>query len=314
MRSESNQLSSIEETLRTKYWHWEIHEPLEKECSLESFLRQHLPHISPESWPERYDFGGIYINGIRCPLQTTLYPPCKIEYYEPKFSIGDAHTIFPPFHSRYILYEDGLIAVVYKPAGLSSMPAKEQHNFSLKSAVERELKKTIHMPSRLDVSAQGIVVVSTAPKMHAKLQQLFEERKVTKEYLCASLIVPSWQTQRVTLPISRDPKHPVLRTTTARGGQPAETHFALLNTSEGASGLQANLLARPITGRTHQIRVHASSIGVPLLGDRFYCGGTAEHLHLVSHSVSFYHPENHTPFTYTVSKDLLPSWAKACQP
>lgn len=314
MKSESMQLSSIEDTLRTKYWYWEIQEPLSPECSLESFLCQHLPHISPESWLERYEFGGIYINGIRRPLGTKLSPPCKIEYYEPKFAIGDAHKIFPQFHSRYVLYEDGRIAVVYKPAGLSSMPAKEQHHFSLKSAVERELKKTIHMPSRLDVSAQGIVVVSTAPQMHAKLQRLFEERKVRKEYLCASLSVPQWQTQHVTLPISRDPKHPVLRTTASNGGQFAETHFSLLTISKGSSGPQANFLASPITGRTHQIRVHAASIGIPLLGDRFYCGAPADHLHLISHSISFRHPSTRTQFTYTASKDLLPAWANKCQP
>lgn len=314
MHSESSQLRSIENTLRTKYWYWEIRDSRSTEQSLGSFLQQHLPHISPESWPERHDFGGIYVNGIRCSLQTMLRPPCKIEYYEPKFTISDAHKIFPQFHSRYILYDDGLIAVVFKPAGLSSMPAKEQHHFSLKSAVERELKKTIHMPSRLDVSAQGIVVVSTAPQMHGKLQQLFEERKITKEYLCASLIIPSWQTQRVTLSITRDPKHPVLRTTTGVGGQAAETHFSLLNISEGPSGPQANFRAHPITGRTHQIRVHAASIGIPLLGDRFYSGGPAEHLHLVSHSISFHHPGTNTALTYTVPKDLLPSWTSACLP
>lgn len=305
MVSSDVQLNSIEEALRTKYWHWSLYKSVPGCQSLRSFLISALPHIAPSSWPERWDFGGVYINGLRQPLETTLTYPCKIEYYEPKFAIAEAAHIFPSFESHYIIYQDEALAVVYKPPGLSSMPAKEQHHFSLKASVEKEIGTTIHMPSRLDVSAQGLVIVSTSIKTHAKLQQAFENRCVKKLYLCASHARPNWQEHRVTSPISRDPLHPVLRSTSHAQGQSAETIFTTLDAKDYAYSVFS---ARPITGRTHQIRVHAASLGLPLLGDRFYCGAPAEHLHLVSYALSLQHPINEAPISFELPKRFLPSW------
>ncbi len=309
MTSTADQLRSIEEALRTRYWHWNIFEAPSQGATLRSFLLKNLPHIPENSWEDRWEFGGIYINGLRRPLNTSLSYPCKIEYYEPKFNFYEADKIFPSFESRFVLYQDSGIAILYKPSGLSSMPAKEQHHFSLKSSAEKELKTTIHMPSRLDVSAQGLVIVSTSKQSHAKLQQIFEQRVITKQYLCASHATPNWRERRVTLRIKRDQRHPVLRTTSTVEGQSAETHFAVLSIGNSEDKAPSILRAQPVTGRTHQIRVHAASTGLPLLGDRFYCGQPASHLHLVSHHLSCSHPITGELISFTLPASLLPEWA-----
>jgi 23S rRNA pseudouridine1911/1915/1917 synthase len=146
------------------------------------------------------------------------------------------------------------------------------------------------MPSRLDVSAQGLVLVSTSSRAHAPLQQAFESRRVTKRYLCATASECAWDTKIERGLIGRDPRHPVLRVSPSAQGQTAETIFTNLGAAKSFEQQVTVLCAQPVTGRTHQIRVHAAANGLPLLGDKFYGGHDASYLHLISSYVSFPHP------------------------
>jgi tRNA pseudouridine32 synthase/23S rRNA pseudouridine746 synthase len=271
-------------------------------------LKRELPQIDPLSWPERFDFGGVYVNGREALGDQALPFPCRVEYYEPKFPIATAHEIFPAMTEESIIYRDQYIAVAYKPPGLPSMPAKEQRHYSAKHQLERLLNSTIHMPSRLDVSAQGLLLVSHSKLAHAQLQQTFERRLAHKEYRCASAAALDWQQREVSLSIARDPRHPVLRIASKDQGLSAHTTFEALNTITTQNAEISIMKAIPLTGRTHQIRVHAAAIGAPLLGDRFYGGAPATHLHLVSYSVSCRHPVTNSEFTVTAPSHLLPSW------
>jgi tRNA pseudouridine32 synthase/23S rRNA pseudouridine746 synthase len=210
-----------------------------------------------------------------------------------------------------VVYRDDDILIAYKPAGLSSMPAKEQRHFSMKASIEALVQRSIHMPSRLDVSAQGLLVTSISARAHARLQQAFESRQVTKRYLCASRQRPPWSETRVTLPIARDPRHPVLRIAHATDGQPAETFFRFECDTESEGTPVRVYLAEPITGRTHQIRVHAASQGIALHGDRFYGGERASHLHLVSCEVIVAHPVSGAALRCVLPHSLRPQWASA---
>lgn len=253
-------------------------------------LERGLPHIALDSWPERFDFGGVYVNGHLADGDQTLPFPCRVEYYEPKFNISEASTIYPALDEDSIVYRDDDIAVAYKPARLSSMPAKEQRHFSLKKSLETLLGVTIHMPSRLDVSARGLVLVSISPRAHAPVQQAFESRRVIKRYLCATKNECAWDRKVERGLIGRDPRHPVLRISPATEGQSAETIFTNLGEGVSSGEVVAILCAQPVTGRTHQIRVHAAANHVPLYGDMFYGGASAAYLHLASAYISFEHP------------------------
>ena len=304
-------LARVNQTLRTQYWNFILRTPEDGPASLLELLRERLPHIEPTSWNERFDFGGVYVNGVEALNDTILPRPVKVEYYEPKFPIAEARSQFSPFLSEYILFHDDAIAVVYKPPHLSSMPAKEQRHFSLKAALERELGRTIHMPSRLDVSAQGIVVVSTSPAAHAGLQRAFETRTVRKTYHFASDVRSTWNERLVEFPISVSREHPVLRVATIDDGQPAKTFLTYSHTALIERVPSQVYTANPITGRTHQIRVHAAASGLPLLGDNFYGGVPAPYLHLVSSALSLRHPISGEQLTWKLPTSLAPAWVNA---
>jgi RluA family pseudouridine synthase len=308
MNDSSPIITAVTEALRTHYWSWVIYETSPSVKHLAPFLAHHLPHIDPSSWGERFEFGGVYVNGLEALHDRELPLPCKVEYYEPKFDISEAASIFPPFRDDYILYRDEHVIAVYKPPGLSSMPAKEQRHFSVKTSVERCTGATVHMPSRLDVSTQGLIIMSISEHAHARLQQAFEHRHVMKEYRCASTFISPWNSKTVELPIGRDARHSVLRRVDQESGQHARTEFISIG-SAISEGLQINVFrALPTTGRTHQIRVHAAASGIPLLGDRFYGDTPASHLHLVSYAVALKHPVTGSNLQISVPQRLLPPW------
>lgn len=302
-------LARIEDALRTRYWSWVFRDPSETPSSLLVLLMNTLPHIDSTSWPERFEFGGIFINGYEALTDSPLPCPCKIEYYEPKFEIRRATEIFPSFHSNYVIYRDEDLAVVFKPPGLSSMPAKEQRHFSLKNSVEKLIGVTVHMPSRLDVSVEGLVMISISARMHPLLQKLFESREVTKIYRLATHRLEQREAWVDDGAIDRDELHPVLRKVSVCGGQKARTEFRRIGTVSRADQDLAIFEARPITGRTHQIRVHAANSKIPIVGDRFYGGIHAATLHLVSHEVRLTHPISRRPLEVTLPPLLTPSYA-----
>jgi tRNA pseudouridine32 synthase/23S rRNA pseudouridine746 synthase len=302
--------SRVEETLRTRYWSWSLFEEDSACTSLLAVLLRKLPHIDETSWTERFDFGGIYVNGLAASGDQRLPYPCKIEYYEPKFEIRDARDVFPAFESDFLLYVDDDIAVAYKPPKLPSMPAKEQRHYSLKSSLEKVLARTVHMPSRLDVSVRGLVVVSISQRAHAPLQRAFESRRVQKSYRLATTAPCSSAEFRVDLNIARDRTHPVLRTVSTSEGKSALTLFERSHTTYSDKHAITVLRAYPVSGRTHQIRVHAADAGIPILGDNFYGDTGADSLHLVSYELNIEHPISGKPMSFALPLTFCPAWVR----
>lgn len=303
-----NAIKKLDDAFTSKYWSWIYLEAANLPTSLLTALLQNLPHIDPASWPERFRLGGVYVNGLPAGADVSLPLPCKIEYYEPKFELTAAADYFPKFSSANILYQDEDLLAVFKPAGISCMPARDQNVFHLKAQIESFLGRVIHMPSRIDMSAQGIVVVSTSPRMHKHLQHAYQFRRIEKRYLIGIEHRPDWQEYSLQAPIGRDPEHPVLRKVDGKNALPALTHFRFTAARPDGTCL---LEAKPHTGRTHQIRIHAAHLGYPIIGDKFYGGVKAPLLQLLSYAFKLPHPFTRKSIEVCVPENLLPEWAKS---
>jgi RluA family pseudouridine synthase len=301
-------------SLNTVHWKWIVRE--EEHCGLPllSFLIEKLPHLPESSWQERSKWGGIYLNGRLAALETLLTIPCWIEYYEPKFGLEHAKEELEPLEiSKHLVYEDEWIGVVYKPNRLHTNPAREQSHYSVRSALDAHYGKPVHLPSRLDFSTAGLLAYSHNPSSHAKLQGLFEQRKIIKQYLALGKGVPLWESCVFQGRIAKDTRHPILRDMTHGEGKQSLTIFekiAKVNlATDGQDNEHALILATPKTGRTHQIRLHLSSLGHPIAGDNFYCGIPHPQLHLLSYRLEFEHPVTSKATYLEAPRALLPQWA-----
>jgi 23S rRNA pseudouridine1911/1915/1917 synthase len=130
---------------------------------------------------------------------------------------------------------------------------------------------TVH---RLDEQTSGVMVYALCLKAHGELTRQFENRHVKKTYLCLAHGDPSFEDTVITAPLGTDPndKHKVA--VDGLDAKPAETRYVTL--ARSACRRFSLLRAYPHTGRTHQIRVHAAALGLPLAGDIAY-GGLKEH-------------------------------------
>lgn len=274
--------------------------------SLLDALSLHFPHIPTGSWPDRLRWGGVFVNGRPVSEDAPLPHPCKVEYYEPKYEPSEAALFFPSFEAGRVVYEDDDLIAYAKPAGLPCLPAREQTHFNLRTYLERHTGQQVHMPSRLDMSTSGIVIASKSARMHKPLQQIFEGRRIEKLYALRVSGAPVWERYDVDLGIAKHPEHPVLRAGVSEGGASAHTRFRVVGRESGASVW----IARPLTGRTHQIRVHAAALGHPICGDNFYGGAREDGLRLLAFRLRFVHPfDPDRPVDLLLPREFVPTWA-----
>jgi len=172
-----------------------------------------------------------------------------------------------------ILYEDGEALVIDKPGGLpmdpprAGGPSLENHLDDLKLGFQRP-PVAVH---RLDSDTSGCLLLARNPKALKRFAAAFEARQVTKRYLGILAGIPEQKQGTVELALSKiSSAEKGWRMIPARKGKPALTEWQVL----AESGGHALVEFRPVTGRTHQLRVHsASGIGIPLLGDPVYGDG-----------------------------------------
>lgn len=308
-------IKRLKDELSSTHWFFKFEDQNELPESVCAALKKYLPHVVPQSWDDRLIWGGVYLNGRTCSADKALPCPCVVEYFEPKYPFGERWNFYPHFSEDMIVFEDDDILVVFKPAGLPCLPSREQHHAHLKSYLEHHTKKRIHMPSRLDTSVSGLIITSKSATMHKLLQRSFEYRRVSKHYLFESAVQVDWAEKEVDAPIGKDEAHPILRKVSFADGRPAKTFFKFVCQSSIAEpGRQTKLSslieAKPFSGRTHQLRIHSSHIGAPIVGDGFYGGHPHRGLRLLSFKISLFVPNKNEEFTFVLPYRFWPIWAR----
>ncbi len=210
-----------------------------------------------------------------------------------------------------ILHEDSSLLAVNKPSGIIVHPAGQHYRRGgvIKNTLVNRL--LFHYPElaevggiqraglvhRLDRGTSGVLLVARSEKTLKLLQEQFKQRQVKKTYRALAGGSLEDARVRVEVPIKRHPGNPLLRIPAA-DGKFAVTEFYRLAAQQEVIALEAF----PLTGRTHQIRVHAKYLGIPLLGDGKYGGRKAARLMLHAAAVEFQHPL--TDKTLTISSNL----------
>ncbi|MBT4518743.1 MAG: RNA pseudouridine synthase [Halieaceae bacterium] len=202
----------------------------------------------------------------------------------------------PPYlvpHSREeidILYEDNDLLMVRKPTLLLSIPGRHPLNKDCLITRLRQRFPTASIVHRLDLDTSGIMVIPLNKASHAHLSRQFQERRVEKAYHAIVYGVVRDDTGEINLPIARDwhnsPKQKICSTS----GKAALTRFEVLSRARDRS----RLLLTPITGRSHQLRIHLRELGHPILGCDMYAHNEAlnmaPRLMLHASALAFAHP------------------------
>jgi 23S rRNA pseudouridine955/2504/2580 synthase/23S rRNA pseudouridine1911/1915/1917 synthase len=166
-----------------------------------------------------------------------------------------------------IVFENDEFVAVNKPAGLLTIPDREQSERSLREILINKYG-TIFTVHRLDKDTSGLVIFAKNETSHKYFSRLFEERKVEKYYLGIVHGSPSDKTGSIDGPIAEHPVNKGMMTIN-RNGKPSLTTYEVLDANSNYSLVSFQLH----TGRTHQIRVHSKNIGHPLACDPLYGDG-----------------------------------------
>jgi len=205
-------------------------------------------------------------------------------------------TYAPPDAPLAVLYADDDIVVADKPAGLLSVPGRGPERADCLIARLRVVFPSILLVHRLDLDTSGVMVFALTPQAQAHLGRQFENQRTSKRYVALVAGHPAEARGRVDLPLIVDWPNRPHQKVCHETGRPAQTDWRVLR-SEGEN---ARLRLTPITGRTHQLRVHMQALGHPILGDTLYAQGAAAdrpRLMLHAEELRLTHPTTGQPMT-----------------
>lgn len=196
----------------------------------------------------------------------------------------------PPDHPVPIVYLDESLVIADKPSGLLSVPGRGPEKADcLVWRLQKDLPQVL-IVHRLDMETSGLMILARTAEVHKAMSKQFENREISKTYMARVAGVPGETKGRIDLPLSKDWPNRPLQKVDVLNGKPSVTVWQLISAQQAS----AELKLTPLTGRTHQLRVHLNAIGHPILGDTLY--GTpasqsgATRLQLHASALSFAHP------------------------
>ena len=261
---------------------------------LSTFLKQELGLstglMNKLKWSEK-----LYVNGIprHADFSVEVGDVITADLDEPK-------PEYPAEDGEFtILYEDEHILAVDKPAGMLIHPSRSRLTGTLANRVLGYYQRTgqkcaFHPITRLDRDTFGIVLLAKNAHIHGILNNLHNEGRIHKTYHALVFGGPAEDSGIIDAPIARRPLPSLLRYVDQEG-KPSRTEYTVLERKNGI----AKLALRPITGRTHQLRVHCAYMGYPILGDPQYRSEDSQRLSehlgytsqlLCANQLSFPHP------------------------
>ncbi|MDX1706595.1 RluA family pseudouridine synthase [Pseudidiomarina sp.] len=214
-------------------------------------------------------------------------------------------TYHPPVDPYLvILHQDDDIVVINKPGGLLSVPGKAlEHYDSAWSRLVRVLPTT-RVVHRLDMATSGLLVFALNKPAQAALQRQFEKRLVSKSYRARVWGQPPAEAGSVNAPLRCDWPNRPRQMVDHEAGRHALTHYRVLHQHQQCADVELT----PVTGRSHQLRVHMQLLGNPILGDKFYAEGAAfaaaDRLLLHAERIEFSHPVSGKPMSFVCPADF----------
>ncbi|GLQ15810.1 RluA family pseudouridine synthase [Maritalea porphyrae] len=193
-----------------------------------------------------------------------------------------------PFLS--VIHVDDDILVLNKPSGLLTVPGKAAEHSDCLEARALEEFPSARIVHRLDMDTSGVVIMAMRADAHRHLGLQFERRHTSKTYVADVFGVIENEQGEIDLPLRCDWPNRPKQMVDHEQGRKALTKWRVINRTETSTRVELT----PITGRSHQLRVHMLELGHPILGDRFYASGDAleasERLQLHALSLTIHHP------------------------
>jgi tRNA pseudouridine32 synthase/23S rRNA pseudouridine746 synthase len=197
-----------------------------------------------------------------------------------------------------VLHVDDDILVVDKQSGLLTVPGKDPSLWDCIEHRARQKWPTAGIVHRLDKDTSGVLVLALNKRAHGRIGSQFEHRKTTKSYIARVAGLMQDDTGLVDLPLATDWANKPRQRVDHENGRPSQTEWRVLEREREATRVRLH----PLTGRTHQLRVHMKAIGHVILGDAFYAGpeirAAADRLQLHAAELGFTHPTTGEFTTY----------------
>ena len=202
----------------------------------------------------------------------------------------------PPMGPLVYVAQDGAVLVIDKPSGLLSVPGKTEGRSDCLQTRLRAAHPESLLVHRLDCDTSGLIIFARSKAAQGFLGQEFEQRRAQKTYIARVAGVIADEHGQIDLPLAVDwPNRPRQRVDHAKG-RAAQTDWQVIDRSP----TETRVRLTPLTGRSHQLRVHMLALGHPVLGDPIYSDDAAAHPRLMLHAetLSLHHPITKARVTY----------------